>query len=95
MSFSERYSLLLEVACRLGELQLGIVGKDGVAVVGTGDYRNKVGSSRPRGCHLTRPMEKERVALIEEPGFDDECASCVNRHRCAYFWRDENSTCGG
>ena len=84
MSFSERYSLLLEVACRLGELQLGIVGKDGVAVVGTGDYRNKVGSSRPRGCHLTRPMEKERVALIEEPGFDDECASCENRHRCAY-----------
>lgn len=84
MSFSEQYSLLLEVACRLGKLQLGIVGKDGVAVVGTGDYRSKVGSSRPRGCHLTRSMEKERVALIEEPGFDDECASCENRHHCTY-----------
>ena len=84
MSFSEQYSLLLEVACRLGKLQLGIVGKDGVAVVGTGDYRSKVGSSRPRGCHLTRSMEKERVALIKEPGFDDECAICENRHHCAY-----------
>lgn len=84
MSFSERYSLLLEVACRLGELQLGVVGKDGVAVVGTGDYRSKVGSTRPRGCHLTRAMDKERVALIQEPGFDKECDNCENKHRCAY-----------
>jgi len=84
MSFSEQYSTMLQAACRLGDLQLGVVGRDGVAVLGTQDYWNKVGSVRPKGCHLTRHRDSEIINIIRDPGFEAGCNYCENSRNCNY-----------
>lgn len=65
-------------------MELGIVGHDGVALIGTGDYHNNIGSRRPEGCQMTRKTDCQRVMIINDPGFGSECANCDKIRQCAY-----------
>ncbi len=84
MNSSEEVGDLLEKAAALAELQCGVVGVDGIALVGTGAYRQKVGTRRPRGCYFTRAKTLKGIHIIRAPSEACDCASCEAKDTCPY-----------
>ncbi len=84
MNTIEGLSHLIESTIAMPDLQFGIVGTDGIAVVGTNAYRMKVGTRRPHGCYLTRPQYIKDVAVIRDPTHMRGCTDCEAVGICPY-----------
>ncbi|MPM23977.1 Anaerobic nitric oxide reductase transcription regulator NorR [bioreactor metagenome] len=84
MNTIEGLSHLIESTIAMPELQFGIVGTDGIAVVGTNGYRMKVGTRRPHGCYLTRPQYINDVEIIRDPTHMRGCTDCEAVAVCPY-----------
>ncbi len=84
MNAVEDLGNLIEATTAIPELQFGIVGTDGIAVMGTRGYKKKVGTRRPHGCYFTRPQYLKNVEIIRNPTFTRDCAGCEAVGSCPY-----------
>lgn len=75
---------LAEIVADVVGLQCGVVGVDGIAVLGTGHYKKNIGTVRPRGCYFYRSMETGESYIIDEPGIKANCKDCEAGQECPY-----------
>jgi len=65
-------------------LQIGLVDSNMTAMIGTGPYRNNLGTVRPSGCYLYRTVRTGESFLIDEPREKENCKVCEGRSNCRY-----------
>lgn len=75
---------LLAATATLVGVDIGVAGKDRVAVLGTGRYRNNVGTIRPYGSYFHHTLETGREFYVFEPRGPGRCRDCEAYRVCPY-----------
>lgn len=65
-------------------LDIGIIDKDLVAIVGTGKYSRYVGTPRPRNSYGGRCIETGESFVVKNPTHDRYCRHCEKRKKCPF-----------
>lgn len=75
---------LLSATATVTGIDIGVAGKDRVAVLGTGRYRRNVGTIRPHGSYFHQTLETGKEFSVFEPRGPGRCRDCEAYRVCPY-----------
>jgi len=82
-TFSELNKMANLISAIIG-VDVGIINKDMIAIVGTGKYSKNIGTMRPRRSYGAQCIKTGEAYLVKHPTHDKYCYRCEAKNTCPF-----------